>query len=162
MNGDRLAQLIQLQRDLQVRLGNDFADWTHGERISYIRVQTLAAIAELMEALDETSWKTWSTAEHVNDDAMFGELRDTWQFVTNLMFAAYPDADGAEIADKLETDLHAKWGVNYRRAEAGYDGKNKCPGCGRALDDIHTLCVSSTKEGDKSFYCVKMGWREVK
>lgn len=138
IRSDRLSQLIGDQREVLLRIEPNVLD--PARRMEYIKTYVLAAAQELHEALAETPWKTWSTRTEFNTEAYFGELRDVWQFLTDLMILAYPDATPRELADKLDDALQTKWQVNLNRAENGYDGRNKCPGCGRALDDPTTSC----------------------
>lgn len=135
---DRLVELIGGQREVLLRIDPDALN--PERRMEFIKTYVLAGIAELMEALAEVPWKTWSSSTEFHTEAYFGEVRDAWQFITDLMILAYPYDTPRELADKLDESLQAKWQVNLNRAEKGYDGRNKCPGCGRALDDPITPC----------------------
>lgn len=130
-----LTQLITAQRDLQLKLGNDTASMTPEEKIEFIRLNVLACVDELHEALGETGWKPWASSRHINEGAFFGELRDAWQFLTNMMLCVFPEPD--ELAKHFASSLTDKLAVNHRRADGGYDGVNtKCQHCGRALEDV--------------------------
>jgi hypothetical protein len=141
ISDDRLTNMFELQRSLQEEIAVDPTELT-GEalRVDYIKNMIIAAIAELMEALDETSWKPWTAGSaYVNEEAAFGEMRDAWQFMMNAMMAIHQKPDvGAHLYVK-----HAEKVVtNYRRHAEGYDGKTgKCPGCKRALDDEGVKCT---------------------
>lgn len=154
-----LVELIRRQREVLLRIEPDVMDPIL--RMSYIKTYTLATVAELMEALDETPWKTWSVSGEINTEQFFAELRDVWQFITDLMILAYPHDTDTQLAQRFQVALEAKWPVNVNRAENGYDGRNKCPGCGRALDDPTTPCG---EPGDlhglgRQVYCVqKQEW----
>lgn len=129
-----LERLITAQRNLQVKLGYHFEHMTPVEKIEYIKENVLAATDELHEALAETGWKSWATSQHINDDAYLGELRDAWQFLTNLMLVVEPDP--VKLAERFSDSLAEKHGVNYRRVD-NYDGvSTKCPSCKRALDEV--------------------------
>lgn len=132
---DRLTDMLQAQLDLQRRHGWDPLVMDLPTRIAYIKENVLALTDELHEALGEVGWKSWATSRHINSEAAFGELRDAWQFLTNLMFAVSPDSP-TDLAARLERELYAKLKVNHARQDEGYDGvSTKCPGCGRALDE---------------------------
>lgn len=144
---DRLRQMISVQREFQTSLGYDFPQMTVRERITFIKEMYIAALSELSEALDETSWKPWTKGEpRLNSDALTSELSDCWQFTTNMWFAAFPNATPEELAEKMWLTLNAKLIVNRQRAESRtYDGvTDKCRQCSRALDDPHTKCSENT------------------
>jgi len=139
---DRLADMINAQHKLQVTLGNNITEMTSEQRITYIKDQVLALQLEIGEFLNEVGWKPWATSRHINTDAAFGELRDTWQFLTNLMMVVTGET-GDKLAARLETELYRKHTINYDRI-GKYDGvSSKCPGCGRALDDPDVKCTRS-------------------
>lgn len=144
-----LVALITAQRDLQVKLGNHLDRMTQAERLDYIRENVLAATDELHEALAETGWKSWATSRHINRDAYLGELRDCWQFLTNLMLVAEPDP--RKLAVWFADALAEKHDVNRRRIGA-YDGiTSKCPNCRRALDEVPIKEVMI--EGTQVYFC---------
>lgn len=146
-----LTQLIAAQRDLQSKLGYHFERMTLQERISYIKENVLAATDELHEALGEVGWRSWATSQHINRDAYLGELRDVWQFLTNLMLAAEPDP--AALAGWLANALAAKHRINHDRIGA-YDGvSTKCPNCARALEDV-TIAELPDLPDEERFRCV--------
>lgn len=149
-----LHELIKSQRDVLLRIEPDVLN--PKRRMEFIKTYVLATIAELNEALAETPWKTWSSRTEFNEDAYFGELRDVWQFLTDLMILADPEATPEQLAYRLQSTLDAKWQVNLNRAENGYDGRNKCPGCGRALDDPTTPCgePGELHNMGRQVYCV--------
>jgi hypothetical protein len=144
---DLLTTIFERQLKLQVSsYGGDPNDLPIEDKIQYIRVMTLAAINELNEAVDETSWKTWVTDNYINRDAYVGELVDVLHFLVNLCLAV-----GVTPAE-LEALYQAKADKNKARMESGYDGvSTKCPLCKRALDDEAVRCgpIKFTDE----FYC---------
>lgn len=134
---DRLTVMLAAQRAVATDVQADPAGFTDPEeRIEYIRAMTLAVIAELHEMLNEIGWKPWATSRHVNEDAAFGELRDAWQFLMNLMFAVTL-APPEELAARLVKEIEAKHAVNVARHAAGYDGiSGKCRQCHRDLGEV--------------------------
>jgi len=137
---DRLAAMIALQRSLQethMLRGNTFADLTTLERVRYVRDMYVAAIKELGEVLDETTWKPWSVAQPaIHDDHVFGELIDVWHFLMNLFLVTRPQATSEEIAAEIYRAYQRKRQINVERQVNGYAGGGKCPLCARALDDV--------------------------
>lgn len=140
---DRLAQLIDAQRALQLALGFDVKKMSDAERVQYIHANATNAMLEVGEALGEVNWKPWSSGAEVHEEAYFGELRDAWQHLTNLMLAAYPWASPEQLAALLSDKVYEKHIINYERIRTGYDGRsNKCSRCKRALDDVAVTCTA--------------------
>jgi hypothetical protein len=138
---DRLEQMIAAQQGFQAKLGHKFAAMTPEERIMYMKEMYIAAIAELGEALDETSWKPWAHGYRFNSAGVVSELSDAWQFMANMWFVAMPTGSPADIAEGMYHTLMNKLEVNHTRADNGYDNTDKCPACRRAYDDTHVTCV---------------------
>jgi hypothetical protein len=141
---DRLAEMVEAQRQFQDKLGHDFTAMNDRDRIAYVKEMYIAAVQELGEALSEVSWKSWAAG-----DAQFGaaafvcELSDTWQFITNMWFAALPDMTPEFIAGAMHTTLMSKLRIDYTRIDKGYDGvSTKCRRCKRALDDTNVHCTA--------------------
>lgn len=130
-----LTDMITAQRNLQNLLGNDFTAMSQEKRVQFIKDHALACTDELHEALGEVGWKPWATSKHINEDAFFGELRDAWQFLTNLMLVIEPDPE--KLALRLSTALYDKIAINVARHHNAYDGvSGKCPSCRRALEEV--------------------------
>ncbi len=133
---DRLSEMFSAQRDFQSRLGYDFEGMDRRERIAFIREMYTATLQELGEALNEVSWKSWASAEFINDDQLVAELIDAWHFIMNMVFAAWPGTTPDDAATLFHAGYMKKIAVNHRRQDAGYDGvSTKCSSCRRALDD---------------------------
>lgn len=101
-----------------------------------IREQTLACVAELMEAMEETGWKPWATSRHVNVEAFRSELVDAFRFWLNLVHISGMSAEG--LFQKF-MQSHTKTAQRVAAPE-GYTGLNKCPRCKAAYDDCSTQC----------------------
>lgn len=133
---DRLCDMLEAQLKLQRELGNRIDAMDDEERIRYLKDNVIALISELNEFLGEIGWKPWASSRHINRFAAFGELRDAWQFLMNLMLATL-DRSPSMIAAQLETELYLKHSVNRARHESGYDGiADKCPSCKRDLGEV--------------------------
>lgn len=109
-------------------------------RDEYIRWNTLAAVKELMETLDETSWKPWVDYDKFNRNEYVGELVDVLHFVANLLVTA--NCSDAELAARY----NGKMQVNAKRQADGYTDDGKCVECKAKFADtgrqIYTdLCV---------------------
>ena len=161
MTTDRLAIMLKMQADLQAEAyGHRLAEFTPEMRVNFIKNMVLAATDELHEALNETSWKPWSTSfGEVAEEAYFGELIDLWHFVMNLFLVAYPGLPPEALAAAIELRYAQKRKVNIKRQEDGYDGKTgKCIGCKRALDDPTTGCGEVDPEDDTMWCDVNGDW----
>jgi len=149
-----LIHMMAAQRDLQRKMGYDIPNMTQTERIAYIHENATNVLAEIVEALGEVDWKSWVNTKNIHEERCFGELRDAWQCLTNMMFAVLPNYDDVALANLLEAKLIEKHRVNIARIEAGYDGRtNKCPECKRALDDADVECMKSAA----GYHCAVTG-----
>lgn len=147
---DKLEHLVRLQSQLQRdAYGFDFEKLTTAERIQYVRDQHQAIIVELCEALDEVSWKPWTTGKPViNRDAFVGELVDVLHFWLNMVIAVSGSSTYVEVADEIFTRFALKNRVNAQRQVDGYDGvSTKCGICKRALDDPAVQCWRRGDQG---------------
>jgi len=141
-----LVGMLTEQRKLQEELGIDLKGMDDVARMDYIKTMYIAAIQELGEALNETSWKTWSKHRHTNTAAFLSELSDAFQFIMNMFMGAFPEATSEELAEMFAITHATKIAINKQRIREGYDGSNKCPKCKRALDDVSVAC--------DAFHCV--------
>lgn len=146
---DNFARMLELQSQLQTETyGYNFQRMLTADRVRYIKEMKLALDAELQEALDETSWKTWITRNYINRDAYVGELVDALHFFMNMLLVLGDDP--ADLASEVFTRYCLKHRVNAQRQLDGYDGvSTKCNQCHRALDDPAVACW---RRGDQG-YC---------
>jgi len=148
---DYLIELFNKQRRIQeLAYGKDPYSITDPvERIQFIKDMSMALQMELGEMLDETGWKPWATSNHVNEEAMQGELADIFLFFINLCMAsnASPEVIAEKTLEKMDRNL--------KRQVDGYDGiAGKCYLCRRALDDVAVDCV---RLSDYSGWCGQRG-----
>jgi len=134
---DWLATTREIQTNVY---GKDPGTLDGQELREWIRTNILAAVAELIEALDESRWKPWAKFEEgdtvIPDTFAFArEMVDVNMFIANALVSAHiTDEDYEEI-------YRAKWKVNVdRQLKAdGYSsmkGVDKCVVCGRSFDDV--------------------------
>src|SRR5258708_5625874 len=84
---DRLTGMIAAQLRLQHSYGNHFDEWDDTRRVQWVKDMVLAGVKELFEALDETSWKVWTTGPvRFSREPFISELSDAFQFIMNLWF----------------------------------------------------------------------------
>lgn len=150
-----LTVLVKGQKRLNEALGHNYETMTIEERISYIKENVLACIAELNEALNEVGWKSWATSQHINKEQFFGELRDAWQFLTNLMLVIEHNPE--DLAKKFAASVIHKHIINMNRINDGYDGvSTKCSHCGRALDEVIAIEIINHDNNNNNaiHYCI--------
>jgi hypothetical protein len=136
--GDMLRDIMKHQADFQARTPDGVVSFkeTNPERMAeMVRTQTLACIAELLEALEEIGWKPWATSRHMNVEAFRSELVDAFRFWLNLVHISGMSPEGLFQAFM---ESHAK---TDKRVTNGYTGINKCPRCHRAYDDKAVRCT---------------------
>lgn len=81
-----MQDLFDKQKAFQTRLKNDIYAQ------SFITHQTLAAVVELAEAVQETPWKPWKKSATYNVEKFQEELIDVLHFLINLFLASGMDA----------------------------------------------------------------------
>lgn len=155
-HNDRLTAMLYTQRDLQAKAyGHTMGEMKPEDLMSYVRDNALALADEIHEALAETGWKPWASSNHMHVSAYLGELIDAWHFLMNLMLAT--GIQPSVLADRLYDGYMMKQARNAKRQVEGYDGiTGKCPGCGRALDDIAVKCM---QEDAYNYWCDEKNMR---
>lgn len=129
---DRLEEILNAQYLLQRHInGYDIEDQTTAQRIENIKLNVLAATAELHECLAEMSWKPWAKGEpRINHSAAAVEVIDAFHFMLNIMLHL------GMTSDTIYDVYMNKNQVNHRRQDEGYDGvSSKCRRCQRDLED---------------------------
>jgi hypothetical protein len=145
---------LTLQKDLQSygrMLGNvgmtpeDPHALSPKERAEYVRMNILAALDELHEALNETPWKPWADDnEGINEEQFTGEIVDALHFIANALAVGAPDVNGKELAARYNSKVHR----NAWRWRDGYRGRtDKCPSCGRDKDELPEDHIAISHDG---------------
>lgn len=128
---------LESTRQLQVEAYGD-TNWPKtGEALAEsVKMNALAAMVEIGEAIAEVGWKDWASERGwVNRDAFIRELVDVDHFVANMLVAV------GCTDQEWEEAYRKKQQINRDRQTAGYDGRsNKCPRCKRAYDDDTVDC----------------------
>lgn len=121
----------ELQKEFDPRADDDDPQLS----CEYMKDMSTALCAEVMELLEETGWKPWTTSWHVNVEQARAEWIDAWHFMMNL-------ANKLGMNSTMIEEMYGvKAEVNRQRIRNKYDGvSTKCPGCKRALDDPQTPC----------------------
>lgn len=146
-SGDMFEAMMDMQAELQTHahpLYLDPREMTDTEqKIRFIRDMREALEAELQEAIDETTWKPWSTkSPAINREAYKGEMVDAFHFFMNMMLVEDITVEELFAAYKEKHDRNkARWA-----AEGGYQADQKCPRCKRAWDDIRVHSGASEAE----------------
>lgn len=151
---DRLTAMFDAQLKFQQALGRDPRTMDQEQRLAWLQHMALACVAEIHEALDETGWKDWATSRHINETAAFHELRDAWQFITNMMFTVL-QCSAEDLARELEAALYDKLRINHERIDSMYDGvASKCTQCRRDLAEVALTQVHNTDGSVDKVLCV--------
>ena len=100
--------MLDRQKMLQSRIGSD------PTTIENFRVNMLALIVELSEAIQETKWKPWKKQGVTDYEKLKEELIDAMHFMLNLCLFAKMDAQ--EIFDRYMM----KNNENFKRQDSGY------------------------------------------
>lgn len=91
-------------------------DMTTQARMENMRTNALAAVAEIIEVIDETGWKPWKSNGFgtVNHAAFADEMADVLLFLFNMAIGA--GVSGTDLARALED----AWQKNETRQRDGY------------------------------------------
>lgn len=160
---DRLAMMLQAQRDLQLRIppNRDPMQLEGDERAAFMRDMFAALNAELIEALDETGWKPWASSRHFNADRYLGEMVDAWHFFMNLLLvgAAAMEVSPEEYARLFFRAYDSKRIKNIERHKnQTYDGVSmKCPQCHADIAELENPPLAYRPNNDPNtpvrFFC---------
>ena len=130
---DMLTTIFERQLELQrSAFGIDPGALPLEQRVAYVDWNLTALGQELAEARDEIAWKNWASdyGTFINTPELLGEMADALHFFVNVLLAV--DSTPEELYDAYTR----KRAVNARRQAEGYShDSNKCPECGRALDE---------------------------
>lgn len=116
---DRLAQLFELQRQLNRRIGVDTDAMTDEARQQWMLQYCRAASQEVAELTDCVPWKWWAKYQMFDRQNACVEIVDLLHFVISLAQVAGMDADRVFEA---YTRKHA---VNLQRQDTGYVAKDE-------------------------------------
>lgn len=133
---DRLEQIMEKQRELQLRLGTDFSNMTLEERAAFMRDHRGYLADEVAEALYEMPcYKLWKDYSKMSEsDVLIAwqkvrmELVDSLHFFVNLLLCA------GFTAEELHAMYMAKNKENHRRQDEGYD--TDCSYRDQAVEDV--------------------------
>lgn len=133
---DRLEQIMEKQRELQLRLGTDFSNMTLEERAAFMRDHRGYLADEVAEALYEMPcYKLWKDYSKMSEaDVLVAwqkvrmELVDSLHFFVNLLLCA------GFTAEELHAMYMAKNKENHRRQDEGYD--TDCSYRDQAVEDV--------------------------
>jgi len=131
--GNPFSEWLYLQWRLQVdSFATDPEKLTEEDRAPFVTWNAFAAIAELVEAMQEVGWKPWATSRHLNREAFLREIVDALHFIGNLALCA--GGHPLELGNELWKLYEQKHEINAQRQRDGYDGvSEKCPHCDREL-----------------------------
>lgn len=119
---DRLETMLQMQKDLQERLGTDFGSLSTADKATFMRNHRGYLEDEIAEALYEMPmYKLWKNYDKLSEEdyrqawqKVKMELVDAWHFFMNLLLCA------GFTAEEFFEMYMAKNKENHRRQDAGY------------------------------------------
>jgi len=115
---DKLAQIFELQRALNLRIGVDTEGMGEEDRTKWILNYTRALSQELAELTDSVPWKWWAKYQKFDLQNARVEIVDMLHFLVSLAQVAGMSADDVFRA---YTEKHK---VNLGRQESGYAVKD--------------------------------------
>lgn len=157
---DYLVRMIAEQRTLQEHVDPRPFTGDVIQQISYIKDMIIALNVKT------SVWAAWDFGSSYNPiihhSELMSELTDAWSLICNMWFGVMPGAFPSDIALAMNISHDVKMQLNHICQSAGYDGTNKCRGCGRSLDDPEVRCyvVRYRAPGDvgtAGSYCMASG-----
>lgn len=145
---DRLEAIMEKQRELQTRLGTNFAAMSDEERAAFMRNHRGYLADEVAEALYEVpNYKLWKDYSNVSPEArniqwqkVRMELIDSLHFFVNLLLCS------GMTAEEVYQMYMAKNAENHRRQDAGYTSDVSYRD--QSVEDVMSTRCSVTYDGE--------------
>lgn len=115
---DKLAQIFEMQEDLNSRIGVNLRDLNEEEATKWVLNYTRAMQQELAELIDSVPWKWWAKYQDFDQQNARVEVVDLFHFLVSLAQTLGMSAD-----DVFEAYVK-KNKVNHDRQESGYKEKD--------------------------------------
>jgi dimeric dUTPase (all-alpha-NTP-PPase superfamily) len=116
---DKLQEIFDLQKDLNLRIGVDTDHLTESDREKWVLNYARAMSQEIAEITDSVPWKWWAKYQKFDQQNARVEVVDMLHFLVSL----------AQVLGMSASDLHdaytRKHKVNVQRQEAGYSTKDE-------------------------------------
>jgi len=119
MPADKLSEIFELQRSLNLRIGVDTARMTDEQRQEWVLNYARAVTQEVAELTDSVPWKWWAKYQKFDKQNARVEVVDMLHFLVSL--AQVLEMTAQDVYDAY-TKKHA---VNVQRQEAGYQEKDE-------------------------------------
>lgn len=103
-----LNKLFEKQKEFQKLVGNDINSQSFRNEMLY------AMVAEIVEAGNETPWKSWKKQQSFDRVKFLEELADVQIFLINLVLSA--NASSEEFLKIIENKINK----NFERQKNGY------------------------------------------
>jgi len=110
MESDKLKDMFDKQKELQIKLGN--TDILYN--VQYLKDMILASVDELMEVLREIPWKNWKKQQEFHKEELKEEIVDVYHFLINISLASGMDYE------ELHERYMNKNKINHQRQKDGY------------------------------------------
>ena len=116
---DRLAEIFDLQYELNKRIGIDTCEMDESERVKWLLNYSRALSQETAELVDSVPWKWWAKYQTLDLHNVKIEIVDMLHFLVSLALVAGMTAD----------DFHrlyvGKNALNHERQDSGYVRKSE-------------------------------------
>jgi dimeric dUTPase (all-alpha-NTP-PPase superfamily) len=121
MNRDRLAEIFELQKSLNARIGvnTDTLQGNPEEQVKWLLNYARAIQQEAAELTDSVPWKWWAKYQKFDSQNAKVEVIDLMHFIVSSAQVLGMDA---EEFFRMYTAKHA---VNHARQDAGYAKKDE-------------------------------------
>jgi len=103
-----MKEIFEKQKKFQKFIGNDINSQKFRNEMLY------AIIAEVVEAGNETTWKSWKKTQEFNKNKFVEELADVQIFLINLVISS--GISWKEFQNEIEKKIK----INFKRQENEY------------------------------------------
>ena len=116
---DRLQEIFDMQRKLNLRIGVDTAHMNDEEQVKWVLNYARALGQELSELIDSVPWKWWAKYQNFDKQNAKVEVIDMFHFLISIAQTL-----GLDHEDIYEAYMK-KNRVNFDRQDSGYTSKDE-------------------------------------
>lgn len=119
MDKDMLAEMFEMQAELNRRIGVDTTAMPEDQQPEWILNYCRALTQEAAELVDSVPWKWWAKYQTYDKQNARVEIVDLFHFLISLAQVA------GMSAEDVYTTYMAKNQINFDRQDSGYTEKNE-------------------------------------
>ncbi|PWM30745.1 MAG: dUTPase [Verrucomicrobia bacterium] len=116
---DKLEEIFNMQRELNMRIGVDTENMDEGERVKWILNYSRALQQENSELVDSVPWKWWAKYQKFDIQNAKVEVVDMLHFLVSLAQVLGMGAD--DFYNAYAKKNH----INHVRQDSGYEQKDE-------------------------------------